>query len=134
MSKLSAPIQTMIFSALDGNITASVFDHVPALPEGLPRDQFPFAVVSEFESAAWDTDDTRGEQGDLTIHIWSTYRGSIEVKNIMAEIYDILNRGTLTGVGVRVVDCLFSGATVFVEPDGITRHGVCRFTLTAEQE
>lgn len=132
MSGLAYNAQKGIFDALDGVISATVYDDVPDLPEGMPDSNFPYVVVGDDTSRPWDTDDQLGEELTITLHIWSRYRGMKQVKDIMGEIYDVLHRGSPTATGMRIVDCLFEFADTFLEDDGITRHGVCRYRLTVE--
>jgi len=126
--------QEMVFTALNGNISAGVYDDVPYLPEGMPRENFPYVVIGDDTTAPWDTDDTLGKEVTLQIHIWSRSAGFKETKLIMGEVYDILNRGALSKVGYNVVDCLSEFSETLRDPDGETRHGVMRFKLTIQKE
>lgn len=126
--------QEIVFDALSGQITAGVYDDVPYLPEGMPRQNFPYVVIGDDTTAAWDTDDTLGKEITLTVHIWSRTAGFKQTKSIMGEVYDILNRGTLSKTGYNVVDCLCEFSQAMRDPDGETRHGVMRFRLTIQKE
>lgn len=126
--------QQIVYTALAGNITASVYDDVPYLPEGMPRNNFPYVVIGDDDTSAWDTDDTLGKEIDLNIDIWSRTAGFKQTKAIMGEIYDILNRGALTKTGYNIVDCLCTESQALRDPDGITRHGVMVFKLTIQKE
>lgn len=126
--------QEMVFTALNGNVTAGVYDDVPYLPAGMPRESFPYVVIGDDSTVAWDTDDTLGKEVTIGIDIWSRSAGFKETKSIMGEIYDILNRGALSKVGYNVVDCLCEFSETLRDPDGETRHGVMRFKLTIQKE
>ena len=126
--------QQIVYTALAGNITANVYDDVPYLPEGMPRNNFPYVVIGDDDTSAWDTDDTLGKEIDLNIDIWSRTAGFKQTKAIMGEIYDILNRGALTKTGYNIVDCLCTESQALRDPDGITRHGVMVFKLTIQKE
>jgi hypothetical protein len=126
--------QQIVYTALAGNITASVYDDVPYLPEGMPRNNFPYVVIGDDDTSAWDTDDTLGKEIDISIDIWSRTAGFKQTKAIMGEIYDILNRGALTKTGYNIVDCLCTESQALRDPDGITRHGVMVFKLTIQKE
>ena len=54
--------QEIVFTALNGNINANVYDDVPYLPEGMPRQNFPYAVIGDDTTTPWDTDDTLGKE------------------------------------------------------------------------
>ena len=126
--------QQIVYTALAGNITANVYDDVPYLPEGMPRNNFPYVVIRDDDTSAWDTDDTLGKEIDVNIDIWSRTAGFKQTKAIMGEIYDILNRGALTKTGYNIVDCLCTESQALRDPDGITRHGVMVFKLTIQKE
>lgn len=115
-------------------ISAGVYDDVPYLPEGMPRENFPYVVIGDDTTAAWDTDDTLGKEITITIHIWSRASGFKETKSIMGEVYDILNRLTIVKADYNVVDCLCEFSQALRDPDGETRHGVTRFRLTIQKE
>jgi hypothetical protein len=126
--------QQIVYTALAGNITANVYDDVPYLPEGMPRNNFPYVVIGDDDTSAWDTDDTLGKEIDVNIDIGSRTAGFKQTKAIMGEIYDILNRGALTKTGYNIVDCLCTESQALRDPDGITRHGVMVFKLTIQKE
>jgi hypothetical protein len=69
--------QEIVFDALNGQITAGVYDDVPYLPEGMPRQNFPYVVIGDDTTTAWDTDDTLGKEITITVHIWSRVRSTI---------------------------------------------------------
>ena len=137
MSAFLSPVQDAIYNRLVATISsAQIFDDVPGLPEGKPNSDFPYIVIGEDTGRPWDTDDVLGSQVFISLHVWSRYAGKKEVKAIMRDCYDALNRqaSNLSAPGFRFVDCLFDFAEVFDEIDGVTRHGVCRFKLTVEKE
>lgn len=136
MSTFLLPVQTAIYTRLNSELSTNIFDDVEGLPEGKPDEDFPYIVVGEDTSLAWDTDDTLGATVTVTLHVWSRYEGKKEVKEIMQSIYDALNRqsSNLSASGYRFVDCLFEFSDVIDENDGATRHGVCRYLVTVEKE
>lgn len=125
-----AEAQKLIFDTLSGNISASVFDDVPDQPPGMPADSFPYVVIGFDDAAPFDTDSWTGSRIEAELHIWSTYDGKLEVKQIMAAIYALLHRQTLSIEGAAVVDCLHTFSTI---PDvGADKHvhGISRYRLT----
>lgn len=126
--------QEIVFTALSGNISAGVYDDVPYLPEGMPRQNFPYVVIGDDSTTAWNTDDTLGKEVAITLDIWSRTAGFKQTKAIMGEIYDILNRANLTKTGYNIVDCLCESSQALRDPDGETRHGVMDFKLTIQKE
>ena len=137
MSVYLTPLQTAVFNRLTSvSLSATVFDDVPGLPEGKPDEDFPYVVIGEDTSGAWDTDDQEGGRCTIQLHVWSRYEGKKEAKAILGEIDDALHRQAenLTSTGFRYVDCLFEFSQVFDQPDGKTRHGVCRYRVLIEKE
>ncbi len=128
-----AKVQAALYGALNGNVSASVFDHVPFEPEGAENANFPTVIVGETEMTPFDNDSHRGVYADASIHVWSRYMGRKEVRDLLDAIYGILHRANLSGTGVRFVDCLFVGSDVFTMEDGKTREGIARFRLTVQE-
>lgn len=119
-------IQRAVFARLTDQLTVPVFDDVP---QGTPC---PYVVIGEDDSESWDTDDSLGLDTDITIHVWTEYSGRKQAKDIMAQIYAALNRYELAVNGMYTVDCICEYQDSFLDPDGVTRHGVIRFRLTTE--
>ena len=116
-------VQKAIFAALDGNIAAPVFDAVPE------NQTAPYIVIGDDTAVAFDADLQTGFDMTLTIHTWSIYRGLKEVKTLMGEVYDLLNRATLAVSGYTVLDIVNEYGQPFLDGDGVTRHGVQRFRI-----
>lgn len=141
MSRFLTPVQQAIYTRLNsvvvplGTATA-IYDDVPSLPEGMPDADFPYIVIGDTAISEWDTDDVLGASVIATIHVWSRYRGLKETKLIMSQIDTALHRASviMIAAGYRFVDCLHESSSVFTDPDGITRHGICRYHITVEQE
>ena len=118
-------IQAAIFAQVS-SIGYPVFDHVPQDTE------FPYIVIGDDTSIPWDTDDSIGSETTCTIHVWSRHRGRKEVKEIMRTIYEALHRQELSIIGGSLVECQAELQESFMDPDGLTRHGVIRFRLTVD--
>lgn len=129
----AAEIQQLIFTTLNDGLSYPVYDDVPFLPEGMPRENFPYVVIGDDTLIPFDNDTDIGVEGTLTIHVWSKYRGRKEAKDIQGEIYNLLNRASLSITGFKVVDILFEFSETFVEQDGVTRHGAQRFRITVQE-
>lgn len=126
------PVQQAIYTALSGNIAATVYDDVPMLPSGQPAANFPYVVIGDATAAPWDTDDKTGQAITVTLHIWSRYAGLKEAKQIAGSIYAILHRASLSVTGAHVVDCLYEFSDFMTDTDGETRHGVARYRVTLQ--
>lgn len=125
--------QQIVFTALNGQISATVYDDVPILPNGQPLANFPYVVIGNDTFRAWDTDDTLGADITLTLHVWSRAGGFKQTKAIIGEIYAILHRAQITASGYSVTDCLCEFSDTMTDPDGETRHGVVRYRLTMQE-
>ena len=118
-------IQAAIYSKVAA-IGWPTFDHVPQVTE------FPYVVIGDDTSPPWDTDDSLGSETTCTIHVWSRHRGRKEVKEIMRTIYEALHRAEISIIGGQLVECTAELEESFMDPDGLTRHGVIRFRLVVD--
>lgn len=125
--------QQAIFTALNGNVSATVYDDAPALPSGMPLENFPYVVIGDDTATPWDTDDTLGAEMTISLHIWSRAAGMKEAKDIAGEIYALLHRAALTVTGYTAIDCLYEFSQFMRDPDGETRHGVLRYRVTMQE-
>lgn len=124
--EIQKAVYARLISTYDLNVP--VYDHVPQ------DAAFPYIVIGDSTAIQWDTDDSLGTESTITIHVWSRFRGREEVKEIQGQIYDALHRHELDIDGCHTVTCEWEHADSFVDPDGITRHGVSRFRILAERE
>jgi hypothetical protein len=120
-----ANIQQAIFREME-ELGHPVYDHAPQVSE------YPYIVMGDDTSIPFDTDRSIGSESTLTIHVWSRYRGRIECKEILQEIYDKLHRAELVVLGCHLVECAAEFQETYLESDGLTRHGVIRFRLIVE--
>ena len=125
-------VQRAIYSRLtaDERLAAfpvGVYDHVPQ------DDAFPYIVIGQDSEDQWDADDMHGFECIIEIHTWSRYRGMSECKRIQQLVYNALHDIELVVIRHNVVLCLWESAQQFVDPDGLTRHGVQRFRVILNQ-
>ena len=121
------PVQTAVYAKLNGAISASVFDRVPA------TQAFPYVLIGD--DTAIDASDklNDGQEITLTLHQYSQAKGRDEVKTLQGECYDLLHNGSLTVVGWTVRGIEFEYSDTLVDPDGKTYHGVQRFRLIVDR-
>lgn len=121
-------LQAAIFNALDGVPgMPPVYDDVP---ENVP---FPYVVIGDDVSAAFDDDCGSGADSMVTIHVWSTYPGRAEAKQILDLIYRTLHRSNLVIAGNVTITIDADYQTTLLDPDGVTRHGVIRFRVLTRE-
>lgn len=131
------PLQQAVYSALRAasgltdllaNGADSVLDHAPQ--ELAP---YPYVVLGETTAVDWSAKTFEGQEHTLTLHTWSRYRGQREGKLIMAAVAGALDQAALSVTGHRLVLIRFEFSDTFMDPDGITRHGVQRFRALTEE-
>ena len=125
--------QQLVYTALSGNISATVYDAVPELPPGDPTANFPFVVISDCTTDPFDNDTDLGQEVRMDLHIWSRAEGMLECKTIMGQIFAILHRANLSLAGYSVLDSLCMDTLTMTEDDGETRHGIVRYRLTIQE-
>lgn len=116
-------IQAAVYDKLTGGISTPVYDDVPQ------DSAFPYVVIGDDTSIPFDDDCGSGFESTLTLHVWSTHKGRQEVKRIMASIYVTMHRQSLTLPDGYLIMMDFDYQDSFLDPDGVTRHGVIRFRL-----
>lgn len=116
------------FAGLIALIGTRVYDRAP---HQITTDSFPYVVVGDDTSVEDDTFSRVGWDHTVTLHVWSRYPGRKETKQIQQAIYDALHQHALVVAGATTIDCVFEFANSFLDPDGLTRHGVSRFRVTA---
>ena len=109
-------------STIKTTYSATVHDHVSS------GTAFPYVVIGEEtlidDSSSKDID---FNEFTLTIHTFSRNRGRKEAKQIMARIYTLLHKASLTVTGANHINTRFEYSDVVREQDGLTYHGVQRF-------
>lgn len=121
-------LQAAIFNALDGVPgMPPVYDDVP---ENVP---FPYVVIGDDVSAAFDDDCGSGADSMVTIHVWSTYPGRAEAKQILDLIARTLHRSNLVIAGNVTITIDADYQMTLLDPDGVTRHGVIRFRVLTRE-
>lgn len=122
------PIQKAIYDALTGdatlmNLISGVYDFVP---QGTA---FPYVTIGEDTLSDWGSHTFDGADSTVTLHSWAQGASRKAVKEVMAEIYRILHKGTISVTGFSVVLIRFEFSEASLDPDGQTYHGIQRFRL-----
>tara|TARA_B110000902_G_scaffold194651_1_gene220627 strand:+ start:110 stop:511 length:402 start_codon:yes stop_codon:yes gene_type:complete len=128
MSNYASALQQTVFNALDQsstlqNLVTDVYDFVPE------STAFPYVKIGEQTMVDDGTKDKKGSNFTLEVHTFSRYRGSVEIKNIMSVVYDILHESSLSVSGASLVNMRFEFSDIIKENDGLTTHGVQRFRV-----
>ena len=128
MSDYASTLQQTVFNALDQsstlqNLVTDVYDFVPE------STAFPYVKIGEQTMVDDGTKDKKGSDFTIEVHTFSRYRGSVEIKNIMSVVYDILHESSLSVSGASLVNMRFEFSDIIKENDGLTTHGVQRFRV-----
>ena len=131
-------VQAAVYTALTGDVSLmaaveGVYDNVPQAIDTGSAAAFPYVTIGEDSLAEWDTDDSLGAQGSITVHTWSRARGRKECKDIQGLVYNALTRAELVLSGYTLVTVEFEGEQSFLDPDGLTRHGVSTFRIILDE-
>lgn len=114
-------------SALTTTLGASVYDEVPDAAS------FPYVAIGDVTETPRDTMGTTGRDATLTVHVWSQYPGSKQVKEVYSRVDELLDRWAATVSGWNAVQLQQEFFETFRDPDGITRHGVARYRVHLHQ-
>lgn len=122
---------TATFDDYTASSSVRVYDFVPQRDADVDAD-FPYVVIGDVDSEAFDADDRLGRDTFVALHVWDRAdRGKKGTQAIVSAIYDALHRYALSVSGRNTVDCLWDGLSeVMLDPDGLTYHGVIRFRVT----
>ena len=127
------PLQQALFQCLKADTALAakvkgIFDEVP------PNQAFPYVTLGEDTVVDWSTKTNDGEEITHTLHVWSKYAGKKETKEILSLVLEAVTRQPLALAGGFSID--FSALDfmeVFIDEDGITKHGVLRLRFKVKQ-
>lgn len=100
----------------------------------LPPDEpaYPYVHLGEMLTSRFDVKEAAGWEVELTIHVWSRYRGKKEAQNVLDAVEATLNRAALVVTGYAVVSCDVVQLLNLEDADGLTRHGVARLRVVLQ--
>ena len=120
-------LQERVYTTLnnDSNLTstqgAAIYDEVPE------NASFPYVQIGGETAIDYSTKDVTGSEVTINMDVWSQYKGSKEVKNLMDRIHTLLHDSSLSVTGHNLINMRLEFIDVLRDPDGITRHGIMRF-------
>lgn len=127
MSDPSWAIQQAIYAAVSAAVSVPVYDDPPA------DAALPYLTIGDDTVVPSRTKTEDGHEITVTVHAWSLGRGRKGVKELLSEVYDVLNDKDLSVPGFSVVDVSFEYADSFRDADGLTWHGVARYRVITEE-
>jgi hypothetical protein len=127
-------LSSLLAKNVNNSSLPAIYDSVPQVKDSGSDKPFPYITMGDDTLLDWDTDTSNGKEATITIHVWSRYRGKTETKTIQGAIYDVLHLSKINVSGYDTVQCLSEFSETFLDPDGLTRHGVQRFRLIIDKE
>ncbi len=132
-------LQQAVYTALTG--AAPLMAIVTAVYDQVPQDAvYPYVVIGEDQAEVVDADDLAGADHLLDLHVWAggdnetdQHQGQMQVKQAQGAIYDALHRQTLAVSGAAFIGCDLEHQQTFMDPDGLTHHGVQRFRVMLDE-
>jgi Protein of unknown function (DUF3168) len=124
-------VQTAIYEALSDALPVRVLDRAG------PNEPFPYVTIGEFTGTSADSLIEQGVDLECTVHVWSRQKGTRETQELMEAAKDTLDRRRFQMIGFandfQWVATAWTYAQTLRDPDGITTHGVLRFTVMTYQ-
>jgi hypothetical protein len=130
-------LQTAIVGRLKADVAlarltggkARIYDYVPE------REEFPYIVYENPNTAEWDTSSEYGSAQVLQINVWSRREGAKEARLILRRVQNLLHdqEAGLTLNGHKLVNLRMTFQQMVKEPDGQHYHGVLRFRAITEE-
>tara|TARA_R100001510_G_C7449952_1_gene75296 strand:- start:74 stop:481 length:408 start_codon:yes stop_codon:yes gene_type:complete len=130
MSFHSFDLQTILYSTLNGDSTLDGIVGNNRIFDNVPQDtDYPYVVIGNINVINRGTKSLDGNEYNVDIDVWSTYRGKKEISEAMERIYELLHDTTYTVSGANMVISQVRNTITLVENDGITRHGVLTLSV-----
>ena len=125
-------LQKAVYAALTGDsalmaMITGVHDHVP---QGAA---FPYVTIGQSTARDWRTVGHKGVELTLIIQAWSRKRGHKEAKQVLAEVYRIIDDAKLTVPGHVLVWLRFEFAEFLPSADGVSYDGVARYNAITHE-
>lgn len=121
------PLQKALFQRLN-TLNIPVYDEVHDLAV------LPYIRLGEDTSVYWGSKTFNGEEATHTLHIFSSYKGKKEVKEIISQITEVLDQPLQLESGFVIRLSNVEMAEVFEEDDGRIKHGVMRIRFNINKE
>ena len=138
MSDIAAAIEVSkaIHALLSDHMgVQAVLGTPPRLYDNPPEDPiFPYLTYGPMRSEDISADGAVMSAHTLTLHIWSRYGGRAQVMEVLAAVTGALQSGALSLPNINLARAQVSYTDIFRAPDGLTLHGLIRFSLTTDIE
>ena len=130
MSNPGWALQVAVFQALNGNLTGASGQNVPIYDGIAPQgSRYPYVILDSQAMAPDDPLASRRDMRFVYLSVWSTYRGQMEVHQILGQAYELLHEERLPMAdGYRMVRIRVTRQQTSRDADEATYMG----TLTLE--
>ncbi len=92
-----------------------------------------YIVIGDDTSNSYGSKTFDGLETSITLHIWAVKKGRLYLKQIMDTLFAVLQNKPLAVSDANMLQIQHSFSDSFLEPDGVSFHGVMRFrTLMIE--
>ena len=107
----------------------------PRLYDNAPEDPiFPYLTYGAMRSEDISGDGAVVSAHTMSLHIWSRYGGRAQVMEALQAVTQALGRGHLSLTGINLVRAQVTYTDIFRAPDGLTLHGLIRFSFITDKE
>lgn len=120
------PLQKAIYNRLKTTLSCPVYD---AVPDGAAM---PYVTLGEDTGIDWSTKLETGQEVTHTLHVWSSYNGAAEVKEIVDNVIKQITATPLEVTGFYMVMTVLDMVEIMRDPNGY-RHGVIRFRFKIQE-
>lgn len=122
------PLQTAVYDVLtaDATLTGMVSGVYDETPESAA---VPYVTIGAILQSPDDGHDRQGLDVELTLHIWSEYRGYRQAATILQEVDRLLDRAPLAVAGFEHVSIAHNQTEFMRDPDPDLRHVVVRYRV-----
>jgi hypothetical protein len=117
----------------DSPTVSAVYDDPPQMDAPEDASAFPYVIIGDDVSSQFDTDEIKGKEYIITLHVWDRYLGRRRVKQIMDRLYNLLHDSTLHVIGVNSIFCFWESSLMVPDDDDLTQHGVTRFRIAVQE-
>lgn len=125
--------QRAVYNALNGNISADVYDTAPQAADGGSSAAFPYVTFGTVMAGQDPVDEAKNFSVLMRIYTHSRTGSMLECKTLQAAIYALLHNQPLTVTGFNCYSVLREMSECLPERDGKIQ-GVCEYRALIETE
>lgn len=109
---------------------SGIFDIVP------DSQAFPYITIGNMTTIDDSTQGIAGQEITLTVHVWDQAESRLRIKQITAQIIELLHHAALTPTGSpqlhNLINIMYEFSDLFLDPDNRTHHSIVRFRIVTD--